>query len=168
MRNVSLFPVALLLLASPLLAQVDVQYDADAGVTTVSIPPVGTGRDAFTLKASFECPGEELCVPAAIQLVFASWNRRPRYRANHEVTLVLDKETEIRDLNARHLEKAARGMYRGMNEYIVCEPPTDEFLSIAAAKRVDYRIGSTKGRLGKEQLAALAALAERIPATGES
>lgn len=167
MRNVSFLPVTFLFLASPGLAQVDVEYDADVGITTISVPAVGGSRDAFSVKASFECSGDRVCVPDGVQMIFAVMSRRPRYRTNHDVILVLNKDKELRDIRTRQMETTAPSMYRGIYEFVVCDTPTEEFLSIASAKKVDYQVGSTKGKLSKEQLAALAKLAERIEAATE-
>ena len=161
-RGLALFPLAFLFLASPLFAQVEVEFDEASDVTTVSFPAVGSGGDAFALTASFECLGDRLCVPSAVQMVFSTWNRRPKYRTNHDVTLVLDKDAEVSDVRTRYMEQSEPGVYRGVLEIIVCDTETQLFSRIAAADRVDYRIGSTKGKLSKDQRAALAALAEKI------
>lgn len=55
-----------------------------------------------------------------------------------------------------------RSQYSGVYEHFFCDMERSVFSRIAEAGRINYRIGSTKGRLSKAQRAALAALAEKI------
>lgn len=189
-----LFPVAFLFLAPPLFAQVAVRYDPRSDVTTVGFPLVRTanvvtGRELggrqrhgvgaavkipkpvnppsgpMGLRAWFECAGDRLCVPRTVHMVFATSSPRPKFRTKHEVTLVVDKELEITDIETQYSAQTGPptpAASRAVMERILCGVQAADFLSLAGGHRVNYKIGSKKGRLSDEQLAALAALAEKI------
>lgn len=134
------------------------QRPSDVARATQPSRPANT----IKLRAWYECVGDQLCVPGTVQLVFATSNSRPKYRTKHEITLVVDKETEITDLQTEYVEQAAPAGSDRVEEIIVGSIPTADFLSLAGGGRVNYKIGSTKGKLNDDQLAAVAALAEKI------
>jgi len=152
-----LLGAALLVGSSPVLGQVEVR--SDQGQSIYRVGPVRTSE--FTLTADFTCPGEDACDPGTVRVIFSMTDYGPLlHKDDYSVQLVLDEETELAVASPQYLQQSAGGAY--VTELIICRIPTTDFRVIANAKKVEYRIGASKGQLTKKQRKALEALAEEL------
>lgn len=148
---------AVIATSSPLHAQVNVKSD---GATTVfSVGPAGNSG-GFDLSAAFQCPDGFDCNPGVVRLLFSTQSQTPKHKYDHAVSFLVDTSVTVDAPKTQYVQK--KGLGKKTHEVIIWLMPIRDFLSVAAAREVEYQVGPSTGKLSKKQLEILASLAERI------
>lgn len=101
-------------------------------------------------------------VPARVRLAFQSQARSWRFAEGNELLSIIDGER----INFGKMSYSRQDLGAGRVETLRLDVPTRTFMKLARATTVELRIGRKEVLLSRAQLAALAALADRISGKG--
>jgi hypothetical protein len=153
--------------------QVVVHYDRFKDETSVG---VSTSLESQTVEIPFARMQEFLimlagvthrgrlltAVPASVRLAFQSQARSWRFAEGDELLSIIDGER----INFGRMSYSRQNLGVGHVETMRLDVPTRTFMKLARATTVELRIGRKEVLLSRAQLAALAALADRISGKG--
>lgn len=141
MKTMILFAVLAALSFHLTEAQPKITYDKFKQVTTVSSEPASIyGHGPSLIIAAFAaCPGDSLCHPATITMLFASSNDDWAFMKSHKLIMIVDS---IRiDLGDVAYESSVRKTRPFCRETMILRMPFKDFNSIANAKLVEFQLG---------------------------
>jgi hypothetical protein len=155
-------------------------FDPSKNETTVSVVPDSMGGLAarllsnspdvqsspthqtveFTMRAvSYSYPGNIPLRPQHVNFVFISDGRKPKYKDNLDFSI----DADASPLHQGKIDYSVKDSTLGRIEVLLASVPTEVFLRIAQAKKVQWTLGPKKYKLTDSQRKDMRALAETIP-----
>jgi hypothetical protein len=114
----------------------------------------------FTLRSvSYSYPGNIPLRPQNVKFVFISDGRKPKYKDNLDFSI----DAEASPLHQGKIDYSVKDSTLGRIEVLMTPVPTEVFLRIAQAKKVQWTLGVRKYKLTDSQRKGMRALAQTIP-----